>query len=227
MLTEKDYIDFHPHVLQKTNMCFDINLFNTCMEKYSLAFKTWGREKQHMLRYGLPLVNENGSLLNNPDPVCYPLDEWNRDNPNDRLLDRDFTTQTEVLSQPAFDILSPVKQYMLRSAILRWDEESFFWPHVDTWFPSPIVRLWGTTDPANVKIQFDKQRRRADKPRNVGKMNPDVEDFNDFEIEPGRLYVIDTSIIHAARTCTNKIGYQFFIALHTDCLEDLKKCIVT
>lgn len=227
MLPIDKYIEFHPTELQKTSMKFDVTAFHSVMKKYSLAFKTWGREKQFMKRYGLPLVNENGSLLNNPDPVCFPLDEWNRNNPNDRLLDRDFITPTEVLSDNVFDVIDPIKQYMLRSAILRWDEETFFWPHVDTWFPSPIVRLWGTTDPDNVKIQFDKDRRRCELPKNVPGMNPQVEDFTDFEIEAGRLYVIDTSIIHAARTCSDKTGYQFFIALHTDCLEDLRQCIVT
>ena len=227
MLSKEEYINFHPTVLQKTNMKFDVSVFYSVMTAYKFAFKTWGREKQHMKRYGLPLINENGSLLNNPEPVCYPLDEWNRNNPNNRLLDRDFITPTEVLNNSVFDIMEPIKKYMLRSAILRWDEESFFWPHVDTWFPSPILRLWGTTEPDIVKIQFDKQLRRAEKPSNVKEMNPQVEDFTDFEIEAGRLYIIDTSIIHAARTCSNTIGYQFFIALHTDCLEDLKKCIVT
>jgi len=56
-------------------------------------------------------------------------------------------------------------------------------------------------------------------------MNPQVVDFEDFEIEAGRLYVIDTSIIHGAKSYYDDIGYQFFIAIHTDGIEDLKKCI--
>jgi len=115
---------------------------------------------------------------------------------------------------------------MVRSAILRWDAESFFWPHTDTWMPSPILRLWGTTEPNKVKIQFDKKRRRSN-PQDVKSMNPQVEDFEDFAIEAGRLYVIDTSIIHAARSYGNDVTYQFFIAIHVDGIEDLQQCIIT
>lgn len=227
MLPTDKYIEFHPTELQKTSMKFDVTAFHDIMKTYSLAFKTWGREKQHMQRYGLPLVNQNGNLLNNPEPVCFPLDEWNRNNPYDKLQDIDFTTPTEVLNHSVFDILDPIKKHMVRSAILRWDAETFFWPHTDTVLPSSIVRLWGTLNPDNVKIQFDKDRRRSELPKDVPSMKPQVEDFTEFEIEAGRLYVIDTNIIHAAKSCSDKISYQFFIALHTDCLEDLRQCIVT
>jgi len=212
-------------VLQKTSMIFDVDSFYECMEKYKFAFRTWGKEKGHLPRYGLPLVNQNGSMLNNPEPICYPLDEWLRCHPDEQFLDRDVRVPTEVLNEDAFAVLQPIKKYMLRSAILRWDAESFFYPHTDTWLPSPILRLWGTTEPNNVKIQFDKERRRAESPNGVKGMNPQVVDFEDFEIEAGRLYVIDTSIIHGAKSYYDDIGYQFFIAIHTDGIEDLKKCI--
>ena len=226
MLEEKEYIDFHPTVLQKTSMVFDVDSFYECMEKYKYAFRTWGEEKAHLPRYGLPLVNQNGSMLNNPEPICYPLDEWIRDRPEKFFLDADATVSTEVLDESAFAVLKPIKKHMVRSAILRWDAESFFWPHTDTWMPSPILRLWGTTEPDKVKIQFDKQRRRSN-PRDVKSMNPQVEDFEDFEIEAGRLYVIHTNIIHGARSCVDKETYQFFIAIHVDGIEDLQQCIIT
>lgn len=229
MLGLDEYAALHPTVMQPTNIVIDVDKFEETMIKYHYAFRSWGRKKQHMPRYGLPLVNENGSLYNNPEITCYPLDEWNRPNGDlieDPVYDRDFTVPTPVLSEPCFDPLNDLKQYMLRSCILRWDQETAFFPHVDTWFPSPILRLWGTNNPDLARIQFDREQRRCELPAMVPSMDPDIIDYPPELVEPGRLYVIDTSIIHAARTVDDEIGYQFFIALHTDSQEDLFKHVL-
>tara|TARA_R110000772_G_C13308970_1_gene439677 strand:+ start:1790 stop:2479 length:690 start_codon:yes stop_codon:yes gene_type:complete len=224
MLEFDEYAALHPMPMQPTDIVIDVDDFEETMKKYHYAFRSWGRKKQHMPRYGLPLVNENGSMYNNPEIICYPLDEWNRptgdliDNP---VYDRDFTTPTPVLAESCFNPLNDLKQYMLRSCILRWDAETFFHPHVDTWFPSPILRLWGTNNPEVSRIQFDKNFRRCDMPAMVPSMNPEVVDYPPEQIEAGRLYVIDTSVMHAARTINDTMGYQFFIALHTDGQKEL------
>ena len=215
----EDYDKIHTNVINPLNLYIDVDKFHVAMDKYKYAFRSWGERKKHFLRYGLPLVNKEGNMYNNPEPTCYPLDEWIEGmSPEeiDRNLDRSFTVPTEALGDPAFDSIDIVKPFMLRSCILRWDEPSFFYPHSDTWIPSPILRLWGTSEPEVVKIQFDKQRRRV-RPTQVSKLDDvEVEDFVEFEIEPGRLYLMDTSTIHAARSLVDRSTYQFFIALHSD-----------
>jgi len=228
-LSIENYNALHNSVINPLNIKIDIDSFHNSMQKYKYAFRSWGEKKKHFLRYGLPLVNENGSMYNNPEPVCYPLDEWIEGFTYEQKLpfkhyDRCFTSKTEVLDEPCFEpLMSTFGDYLLRSCILRWDEPAFFYPHTDTEVPSPILRLWGTSEPDVVKIRFDKQRRRV-MPHNVSTTaDIDVQDFEDFEIEPGRLYLMDTSIIHAARSLVHRSTYQFFIALHSDSYNKIRE----
>lgn len=219
-MIEKDtYLKLHTAPLVPTNMVINIDNFYISMQKYKYAFRSWGEKKKHMPRYGLPLVNREGNLYNNPEPVCYPLDEWIENMTQEEKannLDRNFNVKTEVLDEVCFDSLSSIKQYMIRSCILRWDKETFFHPHTDTWFPSPILRLWGTNEPDKVKIRFDKNLQRSNPWEVPNEETIELRDFEDIIIDPGRLYVIDTNIIHSARSLVNEPTYQFFIALHSD-----------
>lgn len=238
MLNVEEYKKLHPKVLQPTDMLIPPEQFRETMQRYDLAFRSWGRKKQHMPRYAIPLVNENGSLHNNPDICGMPLDEWNWQYDGtlneDWKDDKSFHTPTKVLSEPCFNAMDPIKKFMLRSLVLRWDAKTLFYPHTDVWFPAPIVRIWGTDDPTVTRIQFDRLFRRVEgdedpdfhPPKAWAKMPHEVEDYPPEEIEPGRLYVMDTNIIHAARTVEDRVGYQFFIALHTDCIEELWKHVL-
>ena len=80
-LSHEEYAEFHPHVLQPLKIKLDVELFEEQMHEYRYAFRRWGTKHTQYPRYGAPLVNLNGDMFNNPEPVCYPLDQWNSDKP--------------------------------------------------------------------------------------------------------------------------------------------------
>lgn len=225
MIELDKYLQLHTAPVVATDIVIDPDKFESLMQQNQYAFRSWGEKKKHFPRYGLPLVNQNGSMYNNPEPVCYPLDEWLEPlAEEDWVFDRDFTQKTPVFEHSVFDPLKRFDDYWCRSCILRWDSEAFFWPHSDTWFPSPILRLWGTTDPDNVKFQFDREFRRAPTPGTVSSMDPDMVDWQG-DIEPGRMYIVDTSLIHTARSQGTHPTYQFFLAVHSDAFDQMQRSV--
>ena len=212
--TEQQYLDMHTAPLIPLDMCADIGLFHECMTLYQHAFRTWGVKHLENRRYGLPLVNANGELHNNPEPVCYPLDQWNANlEDEDRVRDHSFQVSTKVLSHPAFDFLEPLKDCILRSCILKWMDNSLFYPHTDTKLQGRILRLWGTDRPDKVKLRFDRGGIRSN-PREVDSVDHDLAPPN-CEVEAGRMYLIDTNIIHDAHSYANNT-YQFFLSFDRD-----------
>ena len=225
MIELDKYLQLHTAPVVATDIVIDSDEFESLMQQHQYAFRSWGEKKKHFPRYGLPLVNQNGSMYNNPEPVCYPLDEWLEPlAEQDWVFDRDFTQKTPVFEHSVFDPLKRFDDYWCRSCILRWDSEAFFWPHSDTWFPSPILGLWGTTDPDNVKFQFDREFRRAPTPGTVSSMEPDMVDWQG-DIEPGRMYIVDTSLIHTARSQGTHPTYQFFLAVHSDAFDQMQRSV--
>ena len=222
MIELDKYLELHTQPVVATDIVIDPQQFDSRMNEWRYGFRSWGEKKKHFPRYGLPLVNQNGSMYNNPEPICYPLDEWLEPlAEEDWVFDRDFTKHTEAFADPIFDPLRVFDGYWCRSCILRWDSEAFFYPHSDTWFPSPILRLWGTTDPDNVKFQFDKNFRRAETTVKEPSIEPEMIDWTG-DIEAGRMYIVDTSLVHTARSQGTHSTYQFFLALHSDSFDLLQ-----
>ena len=89
-----------------------------------------------------------------------------------------------------------------------------FTPHIDT-CPIPTrdyetqegwnLRLWGNTDPKNYVFDY------------LGNVIEDV--------EPGRLYLTDTSRWHIAEA-TADWNYTFFIALRNDCIDEVHEWLI-
>ena len=67
-----------------------------------------------------------------------------------------------------------------------------FHEHVDTWHPTQWFRLWGTTKPDGMVLRFEGVNY-------------------DKEIEPGRLYLIDTVLRHEGLAYIDNV-YQLFFA---------------
>ena len=223
-LSHEEYAEFHPHVLQPLKIKLDVDLFEEQMHEYRYAFRRWGTKHTQYPRYGAPLVNLNGDMFNNPEPVCYPLDQWNSDKPEqERIYDPMIRVPTPMLSESCFDPLDPVKPFMLRSAILKWHNTGHFKPHTDTWVPSDIIRLWGTNDPDNMVFRFDKDRKTAS-PDIVARGDVTYDLVRETEIEAGRLYITDTHVIHDASATGDNV-FQFFIALSTDSMPVLKELL--
>jgi len=233
MLNFDDYCELHTSPLIPLDIKIDIDSFHTTMEKYKFAFRRWGQDHLDKQRFALPLVNLSGRLDDNPDKSLIPLDKLN-DNQQEKLWDSDFKHFTPAMNESCFDTLDTIKPYMIRSSILKWYNGSLFYPHIDTWFPSPILRLWGTDNPEDMHLRFTKSQQRSA----WNETSPGVFIEPEFTVEEasknlvriegveaGRLYLIDTAITHDALAYNDNV-YQFFIALNINSLETVRKLIL-
>ena len=204
-ISEDEYRNLHSSRLVPLDIKINVNQFQQDLSPFEQYFEQWGEKFVTFPRYGIALVNKDGKFKQK-DPVNYPNDEWNELYPDNFFAEFEMTTPT-----PLFDVLSlmPLKvfeNYIYRSNILKWSQGAFFTPHIDTVLPSPYLRLWGTTDASKVNVNF---------------YNPTTDKMEKIEsVESGRLYLIDTSVVHDAQ-CTADTVYQFFI-----CLSPLAKDLI-
>jgi hypothetical protein len=157
-------------------------------------------------RYGLALVNQDGQIKKQ-DPINGSLYEWNVRFPDDPIIESDCTTVTEVMKMPSLLPLQILNGHWCRSNILKWYPGAEFKPHVDTVVPSPWIRLWGTSDPTCLEIRYNNGTDTLVKAQNV---------------EAGRIYIIDTSMVHDA-VCTDSRVYQFFLSVLPSSINTLKE----
>jgi hypothetical protein len=183
VVKDEDYKRLHPFPLTPTNIVIDCNAFNMQVKQYNNKFQKWGTDHQHLQRYGLAVVNQSGDLIDN-DPINGSLMAWNRDNPTHPLIETGCVTPTEVLNLPSLEPLSILNGHWCRSNILKWHSGAFFFPHIDTVVPSMWIRLWAATS-NDVVLRF---------------YNPANGELEQVDYEPGRVYVIDTSLVHDAST---------------------------
>jgi len=197
---EYEYFDsfYHLHktFIQPLNIKIDIPLFEEEIKQYHKFFRSWDINRPHLPRYGISLVNNNGLIRQKVDLGCSVFDQRNKKLPkNKHLNERLFTKKTEVYknlkSLRPLDVLS---DHLLRSNILLWHKDASFLPHLDTVPRShSYLRIWGVNNPSIYKFHS------ADGDCMIN-------------VEPGRLYLIDTTKFHYAKTTGNWL-YTFFIAL--------------
>ena len=195
-IPEHLYKELYNKPLVRTTIKIDVDQFEREIPRYDNWFAQWGHTFAHLPRKAVALTNIDGVLKDN-DPVNKSLYEYNIDNPTAPLLDCDFTKPTEILDLPSLQPLRELDPYWCRSNILRWDKGAHFYPHIDCTVDGVYwLRLWGTTS-NNCRLRFQGN-------------DPNVIEEHD-DIEPGRIYLIDTSLIHDAR-CIEGRTYQFFLA---------------
>ena len=119
----------------------------------------------------------------------------------------DCLTPTPVMQLESLEPLHMFKGHWCRSNILKWDQSADFKPHIDTIVPSPWIRLWGTTNPENIDIRYDNGQGELVKADNI---------------EAGRIYIIDTSIVHTASSINGTV-YQFFLSVMPSAINRLKE----
>jgi len=242
ILNKQDYENLHTDFLVPLNIKIENKYFLDEIKKYK-KWNLWGDKFQELNRYALPLVNLNGNLYNDEDPSCWPLDRWNfkkfgyKDTPSDFnyfynkilnddiddfLLETSFKKPTSLLNIPSLNPLNPIKKYMHRSCILKWQKESRFYPHVDTWYPVRWLRIWGTSHPENIKLRF----KSFDGEEKIwNDINKEYENYKIIKnIEPGRLYIFDSIKWHDA-ICIKNISYHYFISLSLESYDFLKENI--
>ena len=236
-ISEEDYERLHTQNLVPLDININVKDFLEDMNEYDSHFYQWGDKFTDLPRYGLPLVNENGRMDNDPEPVCWPLDRWNfvnlgyNDTPEDFTrfyknvqnnidteklqLETYFTRPTSALNMKSLEPLNDIKPYMVRSCILKWHTKAHFKPHYDTWHPVKWLRLWGTTNPDGMYLRF-KSEDTTDGFCNWNETTQEHEIYVAEEnIEAGRLYLHDSSIWHDAMSFEDNTN-QFFIALNIE-----------
>lgn len=192
----EDYKSLHPHFLTPLDIKIDCDLFNKELIKYEEYFEQWGNDHQHLPRYGLALVNQDGKLKNK-DPINGSLMAWNRDNPGQPLIETDCVTPTDAMTMSSLSPLNILNGHWCRSNIFKWNKDAFFFPHIDTIVPSMWIRLWAVTTPGIV----------------VRYHNKDTDTFEVVEnIELGRVYIIDTSLVHDANAINDNV-HQLFLSV--------------
>ena len=129
-----------------------------------------------------------------------PLDEHFMYHQDKYIIhDNDVTVHTEICDLSSLNPLDQIKPYLVRSSVLRWDAMGHFKPHIDVELPAPNLRLWGTTNP-NMFLKINGQLIK--------------------DLEPGRIYIIDTSKIHEGWATENDV-YQFFIGCNIESYDTL------
>lgn len=206
IIDEIEYKDFHPLPLTPLDIKIDCDQFMTDIRSYDKNFEQWGETHTHLPRYGLALVNEYG-ILHDHDPVNGSMMAWNKQHHDTPLLDIDFTIPTPVMNMPSLSPLRIFDGHWCRSNILKWDIGAEFYPHIDTIIPSLWFRLWACINPQGLKIRF------------YNEVSKQMEEINN--IEPGRIYIINTAIIHDAYTTSNDT-YQLFLSIKPSAREVLK-----
>jgi hypothetical protein len=195
LIEDEDYKQLHPSFLTPLDIKIDPEEFSKEILNHQDAFEQWGKDHTHLPRYGAALINQNGYIIKN-DPINGSLMAWNRDHPDQPLIETDCQTPTTLLSLVSLKPLDTFKGHWCRSNILKWEKGAKFLPHIDTVVPSPWIRLWGSMS-NDVVLRFYNEE--------TGFLEP-----VDFEV--GRLYVIDTSLVHDA-TATGDNVYQLFLSV--------------
>jgi hypothetical protein len=207
-ISDEDYKNIHKSFLTPTNIKIDCDKFLKEIKIYDCHFEQWGTQHTHLPRYGLALVNQDGELKKQ-DPVNGSLYEWNVKFPENPIIETDCRVPTEILQLSSLQPLSIFNRHWCRSNILKWLSTAEFKPHIDTILPSPWIRMWGTTDSDNLNIRYANRQGELLKVENI---------------ERGRIYIIDTSIVHDA-CCYNKEVYQFFLSTLPSAISILKSII--
>ena len=195
-IDNQKYISLHTAPLIPLEIKIDCESFILEIQKFDNFFQKWGTNDDLPNRFGISLVNLDGKFIDQ-DPINGSLHIWNRNNPNIPLIETDFQKPTPLMSIESLSLLQSFNNYWCRSNILKWYKNAEFKPHIDTALPSPWFRLWGTNDASKIDLVF---------------YNEDNQPINIEPIESGRIYLIDTSLVHYVQ-CTDDIVYQFFLSV--------------
>ena len=195
----EDYQRLHTAPLMPINARVITKNFLQDISEYQSYFVKWGKKHPHLPRYGLALVNQDGSIKQD-DPVNGSLYEWNERNPDNPVFESDCQVKTPIFYLPSLNSVRTMDINWCRSNILKWERGAEFLPHIDTFMPSPWIRLWGCSDADSIELTF------YDKSGSIVPHCP---------IESGRIYIIDTFLVHTAK-CVGDTCYQYFLSALPD-----------
>lgn len=193
---EPEYNKIHRSFLTETNILIDTELFKQEIKQYNNYFEQWGKHHSELPRYGVALVNLDGSLKTN-DPINGSLYEYNALNSNYSIIESDCLIPTEIMNISSLEPLSVFNGHWCRSNVLKWDNGAEFKPHIDNILPAPWIRLWASMS-SDIEIRY---------------YDDTINQMKTIDnIQLGRVYVIDTSKVHDAKSISDDT-YQLFLAI--------------
>jgi len=213
-ISKETYSELHTDYLVPLDIKIDCDSFLEEIEPYDQYLRPWGgMEKQSSVELGgIPLVNMTGELTG-IDRSMGSLSKWCLDHPDEPIIDTDFRTPTEILGIDSLKALRVFDKYWTKSSILKWGKGAEFPPHVDTFVPAYWYRLWSPLS-ADILVEFNTKNSFLKDQYSVRVMN----------LEPGRIYLIDTSVVHYAQALANNV-YQLFLSVDPGATELIKELI--
>jgi hypothetical protein len=205
----EDYKLLHKSYLTPTTIKIDNQHFINEIETFRDDFQIWG-DGENPYMFSLSLVNYTGTIKTNPDPTNGSLTYWNIDHPENKFIDTDFRRQTEPMDLDSLKQLQVLDGHWVRSNILKWEAGGGFNPHVDAVVPSGWLRFWGTTSYDGFELSFFENDQW----------------HTQTNVEPGRIYLIDTATVHIARKYSGTYNYQFFLAVDSNASDKIKKILL-
>lgn len=205
VVPEKQFDYLHESFLTPTQLKISVNDFQKEIVEFNDYFEPWGIDSGDDRRQGLALVNQDGILKQN-DPINGSLMEYNLKT-GIPLLEVDCQTKTTAFDIDSLKPLQQLDKTWYRSNILKWKEGAKFVPHIDSLKPAYWIRLWATDNPDNIILRYWNDN-------NV---------HTEENIEPGRIYIIDTTLVHDAVATGD--SYQFFLSVAPDQIKNLKEIL--
>lgn len=193
-ISVEDYHRLHKSPLVPLDVKINVLEFLEEIKDWLPSAEQWGKNHLHLPRKGLALVNRDGVIKAN-DPINGSLYEWNLTHPDEPIIETDCVTPTSVMFLNSLNPLRVFDGHWCRSNLLIWKEGAEFKPHIDTLIPSYWFRLWGTTS-NDIRLRFAHNNELIEHP----------------DVEPGRIYLINTAIVHDAY-CRKGKGIQFFLSV--------------
>jgi len=190
--------------LTSTCLQIPVDQFRQEIQQFEKYFEPWGIGSTDTARRGLALVNQDG-ILKDHDPINGSLMEYNLKTGRP-LLEVDCQDKTPVFELNSLSCLKELDNTWYRSNILKWQEGARFVPHIDTLRPAYWFRLWAIDRPNNIVLRYWNNKVQI------------VEN-----IEPGRIYIIDTTLVHDAIAIGD--SYQWFLSVAPNQFEKLKTLI--
>lgn len=204
---ESTYRALHTRPLRPTSLRIHEGELRQALTRFEEQWRPWGHRPGEA-RKGISLVNQSGTFPAK-DPACGSLYDWNLDHPNEPYFETNFRMPTPLMKEACFQSLNVLEGHWARSNIMQWQAGDQFKPHIDTLFPAPWLKLWGVTNPENIEVSF---------------FGEDGSSLNVEPMEPGRIYLIDSHLVHSVK-CVDKEVYHFFLSLAPSGLSLLKKVL--
>ena len=171
--------------------CVNVDSVSKQFLSFGSHFKPYNPRKQGYNRYGLSITSQEGDFSHTPD--LDSLNEYNKEH-GTSFDESDFKEWTPFFKncQELREMMTPFHKYMGRSHILRLNKGGFFPPHRDsiTVVPKHFRLLISFGDPFHHFVFLLDDER--------------------MYLEPGRLYFINTRLVHSLFSFVDKSDFAVF-----------------